>query len=157
MNAQSPAIDSAGSLGKHPSCFVCGLDNPGGLRLSFTIDDDSRDVVAECVIGDEFQGFDGIVHGGIVTSILDDAMANRLFAKGLKCLTRDLSVRFMRPTRTGVRCRIRAWIMGERPPLYELKSELRQDGALMAKATGRFADPMMIQEIMNPKNEEDMT
>lgn len=61
-------------LTKQPNskdCFVCGMENAHGLRLSFYQDDDGQ-VIAETVVPERFQGYPGVVHGGIVASILDE-------------------------------------------------------------------------------------
>lgn len=61
-------------LTKQPNskfCFVCGLENSNGLQLSFYQDQQGQ-VLAETVVPDRFQGYPGVVHGGIVASILDE-------------------------------------------------------------------------------------
>ena len=56
-------------------CFVCGVENPIGLKLRFD-KSANGEVVAECVLGEEYQGYPGVVHGGIVAAMLDE-MAGR--------------------------------------------------------------------------------
>lgn len=58
-------------------CFVCGVSNPVGLKLKF-YQTAPREVTAECKIPEKYQGYPGIVHGGIVASILDE-IAGRAF------------------------------------------------------------------------------
>lgn len=61
-------------LTKQPNskhCFVCGLENVHGLQLSFYQDEDGQ-VIAETVVPERFEGYPGVVHGGIVASILDE-------------------------------------------------------------------------------------
>ena len=58
----------------HKVCFGCGSDNPHGLALEFTHDADG--VRAEFVTREEHQGFRGMLHGGIVTAALDEAMGH---------------------------------------------------------------------------------
>ena len=62
------------ALTKQPnsrSCFVCGLDNPDGLKLTFYEQEDGQ-VVAETSVPARFQGYPGVVHGGIVAAMLDE-------------------------------------------------------------------------------------
>ena len=62
------------------NCFVCGPDNPIGLHLTFRMDGTvcrSEFTPDQCHVG-----FDGMTHGGILYSALDDAMANWLFLQG---------------------------------------------------------------------------
>src|SRR5665213_2147558 len=56
------------------SCFVCGPDNPRGLRLAFQTNE-SGEMTAEWIPEPEMEGYQGIVHGGIVSTVLDEAMA----------------------------------------------------------------------------------
>lgn len=58
-------------------CFVCGVENPIGLALKF-YQTGPGEVTAECVLGDEYQGYPGIVHGGIVAAMLDEITARTL-------------------------------------------------------------------------------
>jgi uncharacterized protein (TIGR00369 family) len=53
-------------------CFVCGLENPFGLRLRF-YETAPGEVSVECSIPEEYQGYPGVVHGGVVAAILDEA------------------------------------------------------------------------------------
>jgi len=54
------------------SCFVCGLANPFGLKLRFYTQADGE-VIADIIIPEQFQGYPGVVHGGVVAAILDEA------------------------------------------------------------------------------------
>ena len=53
-------------------CFVCGLQNDIGLQLRFYIQD-NEEIVANCTISEKYQGYPGVVHGGVVAAILDEA------------------------------------------------------------------------------------
>jgi acyl-coenzyme A thioesterase PaaI-like protein len=53
-------------------CFVCGLENPYGLKLRF-FETSPGEVNAECTIPENYQGYPGVVHGGIVAAMLDEA------------------------------------------------------------------------------------
>jgi acyl-coenzyme A thioesterase PaaI-like protein len=54
-------------------CFVCGLDNPFGLHLRF-YETAPGEVTINCEIPEQYQGYPGVVHGGIVASIVDEAL-----------------------------------------------------------------------------------
>lgn len=54
-------------------CFVCGMENPHGLHLRF-FDTGEGEVTVETVVPDHFQGYPGVVHGGIVASLVDEAL-----------------------------------------------------------------------------------
>lgn len=53
-------------------CFVCGIENPIGLHLKF-YENSPGEVVAEVILPDIYQGYPGIVHGGIIAAMLDEA------------------------------------------------------------------------------------
>lgn len=84
-------------------CFVCGRDNPVGLHLHFQ-DNGVDEVITAFTIAPEFQGYPGVAHGGIVTSILDEVGGRvMLIGQPLRLfVTARIEVRFRRPVPTGV-------------------------------------------------------
>ena len=81
------------------SCFACGKANPHGLRLDIRPTGDG--VELDFTPPEKFQGWRGIVHGGIVSTILDELLAWACTARGYDSVTGELSVRFRRPMRVG--------------------------------------------------------
>ncbi len=79
------------------NCFACGENNPGGLRLNFEIDKEHQTLKTTFVAGPTFQGWDGIVHGGIICTLLDEAMAKLVYELGYQALTASLEVKFKKP------------------------------------------------------------
>ena len=79
------------------NCFVCGEKNPGGLRLSFEIDKERQTLKTTFVASPVFQGWDGIVHGGIISTLLDEAMAKLSYDLGYNTVTASLEIRFRKP------------------------------------------------------------
>jgi uncharacterized protein (TIGR00369 family) len=84
------------------------------------------------------QGYEGILHGGVIAALLDAAMTHCLFYHGVRAVTGDLRVRFVRPVACTVLLEIRAWVLTICPPLYHLQSEIIVDGGIMAWAKARF-------------------
>ena len=118
-------------------CFACGQANPIGLRLRFTADGDT--VRAEFTPGPHYQGYDGVIHGGIVAAALDDAMAQLFHMKGQESLTARLEIRFRKETPVGVRLVLTAWLTGGRAKLFTAEAALSlQDGTRLAEAKGTF-------------------
>jgi acyl-coenzyme A thioesterase PaaI-like protein len=123
----------------HPNCVVCGPGNEIGLRLEFdTLEDGSVQTHFTCDA--IYEGFPGMLHGGVITSLLDGAMTNCLFAHGRTGITGELKVRFRHPVATGQESHIRAWIEASSPPFHLLKAELIQDQQVKARATGKFVE-----------------
>jgi uncharacterized protein (TIGR00369 family) len=81
------------------SCFGCSPNNPHGLKLRFRHAE--RGCVTRCSIPDSLCGFDGLAHGGILSTILDETAAWALFAHlGRFAVTRELTTRFIKPVAT---------------------------------------------------------
>jgi acyl-coenzyme A thioesterase PaaI-like protein len=87
-----------------------------------------------------FEGYSGFVHGGIVSSLLDGAMTNCMFALGQTPLTAELKVRFRHPILIGQPAIVRAWIDHRTPRLYSLEAEILQENLVKARAWGKFID-----------------
>lgn len=118
-------------------CFACGQENPIGLRLRFTADGDT--VRAEFTPGTHYQGYDGVVHGGIVAAALDDAMAQLFHMKGQESLTARLEIRFRQEAPVGRPLVVTAWLTGERAKLFTAEAALSlPDGTRLADAKGTF-------------------
>ncbi len=123
----------------HPECFVCGPANGCGLGLRFRL---LCDGVVETTFSCEpaFTGYPGMLHGGIICTLLDGAMTNCLFAHGLAAVTVDLSVRFHHPVAVSLPAEVRAWLKSEDSPVHRVAAEVRQEGRVVATAAARFVD-----------------
>ncbi len=87
------------NLTSENKCFVCGTDNPGGLHLKFQIDPKAQRLRTTFVPSDIYQGWDGIVHGGILSTLLDEAVAKLAYELGYGAVTVKLTVTFRRPAK----------------------------------------------------------
>jgi uncharacterized protein (TIGR00369 family) len=118
-------------------CFACGQSNPIGLRLQFMASGEA--VRAEFTPGPQYQGYEGVVHGGIVAAALDDAMAQLFHMKGQEALTARLEIRFRRETPVGQRLVVTARLTGARTKMFTAEAVLAMpDGTRLAEATGTF-------------------
>ena len=120
----------------HAHCLMCGASNPRSLGLCFHSEADG--VGATFKVRSTLQGYTGILHGGVVASLLDSAMTHCLFHHGVQGLTGDLHVRFVRPIPCDATVEIRAWVLSEAGPLYQLRAELLHERCVMAWAQGKF-------------------
>ena len=128
-------------MGKEPtlrdagSCFACGQANPIGLRLRFEHDGDT--VRAEFTPGPHYQGYAGLLHGGIVAAALDDAMANLFRMRGRETVTARLEIRYRREAPIGQRLIVTARTTGERGRFFTAEATLAlPDGTPLAEARG---------------------
>lgn len=123
----------------HPRCVVCGSDHAYGFGLQFEVQSDGS-VETELDCDPTLQGYEGILHGGITSALLDGAMTNCLFARGVQAVTGEMTIRFRHPIRLDDSILVRSWARRIEPPLHEVEAEIVQQGHVKAKAVGRFVD-----------------
>jgi len=122
----------------HSRCFVCGPDNPRGLQVRYTLGPDGA-TEAEWTPTASWEGFQGIIHGGIVATVLDEAMSKAVAATGCEALTGELRVRYRRHVSTGEPLRIRGWIVKRAKRLIATEATLMaSDGSERAHAWASF-------------------
>ena len=113
-------------------CFVCGKDNPKGMHLKF----ERRDgrVFSTFSLPPEYQGYNNIIHGGVISLILDEAMAHLQSLKE-RFLTGKLTVKFHNPLMAGEEVEVEAWIEEERRRFKITKAVMRKrSGEKVAEA-----------------------
>jgi len=121
----------------HPRCVVCSPANPMGLGQEFVLQPDGT--VESTFVGSEiFEGYSGLMHGGVTAALLDGAMTNCLFAQGVQAVTAELTVRYREPVAVPGKITTRACLTESHDRLYLLRAELRQDGRVKATARGKF-------------------
>ncbi|HKV06075.1 MAG TPA: PaaI family thioesterase [Candidatus Acidoferrales bacterium] len=123
------------------NCFACGGANPHGMHLAFEQDDAARRMRGTFRLDDRFQGGRGFIHGGVIATLLDEAMAkvNR-FEKDY-AVTAELTVEFLKPVRVGAELIVEAWEI-ERDARNRLRQgEIRDAaGVVLARGRGRFIE-----------------
>jgi len=123
----------------HPRCVVCSSANPMGLAQEFAVQADGS--VEGTFEGSEvFEGYSGLLHGGVTAALLDGAMTNCLFAHGVQALTAQLTVRYSEPVAVPGRIMTSAHLAESHGRLHLLRAELRQDGRVKASALGKFIE-----------------
>lgn len=100
--------------------------------------DQDGGVTAEFTGNHRLQGYNGILHGGIISALLDTAMAQCLLHQNIKAVTGELNIRFCKPVPCTAKLQIRAWVEESLPPLYLLRGEIHVDSQRVAKARGKF-------------------
>ena len=123
----------------HPRCVVCTRVQQAGLGLRFRLQDDGT-VEARFACNAAYQGYSGVLHGGIAAALLDGAMTNCLFAHGVAAVTAEMTARFRSPIRLGSPLTARAWLSRAHKPLYGVQAELVQEGQVKATAAGKFTE-----------------
>ncbi len=118
-------------------CFGCGDLNAGGLKLKFQwLDGVAR---AEFTPGPVFQGWRDVVHGGILSCLLDEALNYPPYLMGIFSVTAEMRVRYRCPARVTEKLYLRAWVTKQTRKLLWTHAELRlADESVIAEADGKM-------------------
>jgi len=125
------------SLDGDEMCFACGPRNPIGLKLKF----DLKEGVCRTSFrsGSEHQGWNGYMHGGLISTILDEVMAQWLWKQGIKAMTAEMITRFIKPVPVGEELSAQASLVYKKKRLIELAAEVRLSGGeVAARAQAKF-------------------
>ncbi len=119
-------------------CFVCGPDNPHGLRIKYWMEGDL--CRASFTPGNDYVGYDEMTHGGIIFSALDDVMANWLFLQGARAHTAKCEIRYRKPVPIGTRIELTGRLIKRKGRVAVMAGEARRaaDNDLVADARASF-------------------
>ncbi len=119
-------------------CFVCGRDNPIGLHMHVYAEPDGC-VYADYIPREEQQGYPGVMHGGILTAMLDELIGRTAIASDLWCMTAKLEMRFRKPVPIGEPLKLKGEITKKTGRVLEGIGEIRlADGSLAVEAHGIY-------------------
>ncbi len=119
-------------------CFVCGKNNRIGLKLNIKRDNESHKAWAVTKINSRFCGWAGVVHGGIISTVLDEIMAYAAFTVYDSGVTGEICVRFRKPIPTEREILIEGFIESSKGRVLYTKGTITMDGELMAESTGKM-------------------
>jgi uncharacterized protein (TIGR00369 family) len=120
-------------------CFVCGTANPQGLKLKFHHNEETGQVESNVTFPIHLQGWKGVVHGGLVSTILDEVMVKAAAKKKLKCVTGEITVKFKKPTLTNQEYILRGKIVEIRKRIIFTEGFLLdRDEKVIASAKGKL-------------------
>ncbi len=120
-------------------CMACGEENPQGLRLEFRWE--GEDCVCDFVPARVHQGWAGVVHGGILATLLDEIMNQALCLTVGPVVTAQLNVRYRKPAPTGESLRVCGRVTGGRGKLHDAEAEVTlPDGTVVASATAKLME-----------------
>ncbi len=132
-----PAITQRDLIDDH-YCFACGADNPDGLEVKWTVE--GKKTWTEFVPPRKYQGWKGIVHGGILATLLDEAMTRLAWIACGGALTAEMTVRFVRPAKVGEKIYVSGEITEENRKIVRMKASLcigKAGGPLIAWSEGK--------------------
>jgi len=124
----------------HNRCFGCGPANPTGLHLEFSLAEDGT-VVCLASIPDTFEGPRGYLHGGIIATLLDEAMSKAIRSQNLVAMTRHMEVDYRRPVPSGSSIRLEGRVYHhEGRKHWADASILDETGVVLAHSKGFFVE-----------------
>jgi uncharacterized protein (TIGR00369 family) len=127
-------------------CFGCGPANAGGLHLDFFLAED-RSVVSLPVVPATFDGHVGYLHGGIIATLLDEAMSKSVRARGFTAMTRHLEVDYLRPVPSAAPLRLEGRVTRSEGRKHWSEARiLDRHGALLAQSKGLFIEVALEKE-----------
>ncbi len=125
------------AIQRYGNCFVCGDKNDIGLKLDFFEKDGKAR--AEFTPTKNFEGYKDILHGGILSTLLDEVMIKSILAKEILTVTSQIEVKFKKPAFIGEKLIIEGGITAERGRLILTEGKVfREDGTVVAEAKGKF-------------------
>ncbi len=125
------------------NCFGCSPSNDHGLKLKFYLSDEEEGCFTECIISDNFCGFDGLVHGGIIAALLDEVAAWTIICQLYEVgITREIKTRFLNPVRANSKIRVEGEIIDYEGKNVTVLSKITSNkGLLLAEAESKWVIP----------------
>jgi uncharacterized protein (TIGR00369 family) len=125
-------------------CFVCGVDNPAGLKVTFTGNGEGEVWTKTCFSGNH-QGYPGIVHGGVIAAILDEA-AGRATMKHkrpeVNLVTGKMTIRYLKPVRVNEEVLVEGKVITTKGRVYQCQSKIRSEkDGILAEAEVVLVEP----------------
>ena len=117
-------------------CYVCGSKNPRGFRLKFK--HPKKGILqTEFVFAEHYQGFKGIVHGGILATLLDEIMLNLTWTEGIPAVTAEMTIRLVKPAKTGKKIYFEGRLDEDKGRILKMSATAKDEkGQVLATATG---------------------
>jgi len=122
---------------KYDRCFVCGQENPLGLRLIFSF---SNEIAGTSFTPPKsYEGYPGVLHGGFTSMLLDEAMAKACLFRGLKAVTARMQTQFRKPIPSGSKISIEGWISSRNGRRVNTQAKIiSADNTILAEAEATF-------------------
>jgi len=122
---------------RYSHCFVCGDKNELGLKIDFFYEDGKAK--AEFSPSSNYEGYKDILHGGIISTLLDEVMIKSILEKGFTTVTSQIEVRFRRPAKIGEKLLLEGWITKDKGKIILAEGKIStQEGAVISEAKGKY-------------------
>jgi acyl-coenzyme A thioesterase PaaI-like protein len=119
-------------------CFICGQRNPIGLKVKFEIDKENLRLSGTFTPGQEHEGYRNIMHGGLQSALLDEAMVKLLWDSGIPAVSAALEIKLLRTARIGEEIVIKGWVESQKGRLIYTAARLEDtQGNVLSEARGK--------------------
>src|SRR2546430_16614967 len=120
-------------------CFGCGGDNGGGMKLAFVQDNVNRRIIGRFVLGERYQGGGGFAHGGIIATLLDEAMGKVCRFREVRAVTAELTVEYLKPVNVQSEIVVEGRKTEQKGRNIFMTGEIRDTaGLVLARSRARF-------------------
>ncbi len=117
-------------------CFGCGKKNKFGLQLEFSLE--KGKAITEFTLKPQFQGWNDIAHGGIVATVLDEAMAWAIKSLNIKAVTAEMNVKYRQPTPIGKSLKVIGNILESKGRAIFTEAKIIDNEEILATATATY-------------------
>ena len=123
------------------TCFGCGGANPRGMQLTYEQDDATQRIRGNFRLGADYQGGGGFIHGGIVALVLDEAMGKVNRFAGIRAVTAELTIEYIRPVPVDEELVIEAHAVDHNGRSHYYVGQIaNRAGKILARGKGRFVE-----------------
>ena len=121
-------------------CFGCGGANDDGMKLTFVQDNERRKIIGRFVLGERYQGGGGMAHGGIIATLLDEAMGKVCRFREVRAVTAQLNVQYLKPVSVHDEIIVEGWEESEQKDrnLFHIGEIRNVAGEVLARGQARF-------------------
>jgi len=121
-------------------CFGCGGANDDGMKLTFVQDNERRKIIGRFVLGERYQGGGGMAHGGIIATLLDEAMGKVCRFREVRAVTAQLNVQYLKPVSVHDEIIVEGWEESEQKGrnLFHVGEIRNVAGEVLARGQARF-------------------
>lgn len=122
---------------RYGNCFVCGDENKCGLKVDFF--DREGVATAEYKASPDFEGYKDILHGGVISALLDEVMIKAILARDILAVTASIEVKFKQPVKTGEKLLLEGRILEDKGRIVTTQGKvLKEDNSVVALGYGKY-------------------
>lgn len=119
-------------------CFVCGSENPYGLKARFQSDPLKAEAWCRLTLPAHTQGWQDIVHGGILAALLDEAAVYACRTRGEQFVTAEIYVRYKAPVKVGMEIEVRGQVQSQTRRVFQVSCSIEAQGTVLAEADAKI-------------------